>query len=52
MKRLGLVGCSIACLGLSQVAVAQLKFNDIQNSAQAAIALHSSEDKVLGAYMK
>lgn len=44
-----MVGCCIACLGFSHDAIAQfIKFNDIQNSIQAAAALHSSEDKVLG----
>ena len=50
MKKLkGMVGCCIACLGFSHDVIAQfIKFNDIQNSIQAAAALHSSEDKVLG----
>jgi hypothetical protein len=50
MKKLeSMVGCCIACLVFSHDAIAQfIKFNDIQNSIQAAAALHSSEDKVLG----
>lgn len=48
MKRSGLLTSGIACLALSCVAVAQLKFRDVQTSVQAAYALHSSEDKALG----
>lgn len=48
MNKLGVIGCYFACLSIPHHALAQIKFNDIQNSAQAAVALHSSEDKVLG----